>query len=370
MVTSNRKLILIVDDERIITNPLKRLINRTLKEKGRTKQYELLTANNPREALRDLQQQKESNMDLALVVSDIMMPEMNGLDFLSEVRQLYPVAPRIILTGYGDKANAIRALNELNLFYYVEKPWEDDGFKNLIINALDKYRLETMFHKYVPNEVIGRFMDQGDEAILQGQILEATILFLDIIDFTKRTEKMDAPTTVRLLNEYFTVMVDVIHKRSGILDKFTGDGLMALFGVPTPMGKTPADDAQNAILAALEIVKCVAELNAKLEKEGEKSKIEPIRIRIGLNTGEVVAGNIGSKSRVNYTAIGDAVNTASRIENAARNFIDGDLGCILISEYTHKQVKDSLRKEVDFEKLEPVQLRGKEKAMTLYKVIC
>jgi class 3 adenylate cyclase len=144
---------------------------------------------------------------------------------------------------------------------------------------------------------------------------------------------------------------------------------MPFFGVPAPIGKTPADDAQNAILAALEMIECVSELNAELEKEGEESKIEPVRIRIGVNTGEVVAGNIGSKSRVNYTAIGDAVNTASRIENAARNFIDGDLGCILISEYTHNQVKDSLRKEIDFEKLDPVQLRGKEKAMTLYKVI-
>jgi class 3 adenylate cyclase len=370
MDTNNRKMILVVDDERIITNPLKRLINRALRERKQTKQYELLTANDPTAALSDLDQRKGSRIDLALVVSDIMMPQMNGLDFLAEVRQLYPVAPRIILTGYGDKENAIRALNELNLYHYVEKPWDDDDFRSLVINALEKYRLETMFHKYVPNEVIKQFIDQDDEAILQGQILEATILFLDIVDFTKKAERMDAPTTVGLLNEYFTVMVEVIHKRNGILDKFTGDGLMALFGAPAPTGKTPADDAQNAILAALEIVERVAELNARLEKESETSKIEPIRIRIGLNTGEVVAGNIGSRSRVNYTAVGDAVNTASRIENAARNFIDGDLGCILISEYTHKQIKDSLRKEVDFEQLEPVQLKGKEKAMTLYKVIC
>jgi adenylate cyclase len=369
MVTNNRKIILIVDDERIITNPLKRLINRALREKRQTKQYELSTANDPTEALGDLDQRKENNIDLALVISDIMMPQMNGLDFLSEVRQRYPVAPRIILTGYGDKENAIRALNELNLYHYVEKPWDDDDFRSLVINALEKYRLETMFQRYVPNEVIKQFIDQGDEAILEGQILEATILFLDIIDFTQRAEKMDAPTTVRLLNEYFTVMVDVIHKRNGILDKFTGDGLMALFGVPKPTGKVLADDVQNAILAALEIVASVTALNAKL-KEEQGNSIEPIRIRIGLNTGEVVAGNIGSKSRVNYTAIGDAVNTASRIENAARNFIDGDLGCILISEYTHKQVKDSLRSEVNFEKLTPVQLKGKEKEMTLYKVIC
>lgn len=360
---SRNKLIVVVDDERIITNPLKRLISRALREKKQIQLYQLSTYNDPKEALEELRQLREDRTDLALVISDIMMPQMNGLDFLLRVRDLYPFAPRIILTGYGDKENAIRAINDLELYQYIEKPWDDNHIKKLVANALEKYRLETMFQKYVPDEIIKQLIDQGDEDILKGQDYKATILFLDIVDFTERTEKMKPAEMVDLLNQYFTAMIEVIHRRQGTLDKFTGDGLMALFGVPKSAGGSLEADAKNAVRAAMEIVDVVAKLNREL-------KVEPIRIRIGLNTGEVVAGNIGSVERLNYTAIGDAVNTASRIEDLARDFLGpDDPACILTSKATYEQIQSGLNGEIKYKEHGMVELRGKRNNVFLYQIM-
>lgn len=365
MITNNVKEILIVDDETIITRPVERLIKRALRRaREKFDQYIPVTANDPIKALDDLT--RKSGPELALVIADIMMPQMNGLSFLAEVKNLYPMTPRIVLTGYADKENAIRALNELDLFYYVEKPWNDSEFGQLVLNALDRhrqYKLEIMFHRYVPYEVIEEFIDKSDAAILEGKSMEATILFLDIVDFTRTTERMDARSVVELLNEYFTVMVDVIHKRKGILDKFTGDGLLALFGVPSS-GGTPEQDAANGVLAALDMVETVSRLNALRERSG----LEPVRIRIGLDSGVVVAGNIGCTSRVNYTVVGDTVNTAQRIEDAARHVTPNGVGCVLISRNTYQRAKSILQDPILFAAQGPTALRGKQEKVHLYKV--
>jgi adenylate cyclase len=306
-------------------------------------------------------------MNLALVISDIMMPEMNGLELLAQIKLLYPLAPRIVLTGYADKENAIQALNELGLFYYVEKPWDDEIFRQLISNALQRYRqgrMESLFRRYVPFEIIESFVDQSDDAILEGKTLEATILFLDIVDFTRLAAHMEAQAMVKILNEYFTMMVEVVHRHQGILDKFTGDGLMALFGVPSATSN--ALHAQNALLAAREIVERISALNKKREADN----LTPIRVRIGLDTGQVVAGNIGSSGRVNYTVIGDAVNTASRIEDAARHIIKNDPGCVLISQNLYQCLSDDTRNQFSFEAQGATALRGKDEKVALYKIAC
>ena len=354
---TNQHRILVVDDESLITRALRRLIQDILR-KNDLEFYELTTDNDPVQALQMI---KNDNVNLALVISDIMMPEMNGLELLRQIKQLYPLAPRIVLTGYADKENAIQALNELGLFYYVEKPWDDQIFRQLIYNALRRYRqdrMESLFRRYVPFEIIETFVDQSDEAILEGKSLQATILFLDIVDFTRLASHMEAREVVKLLNDYFTMMVEVIHKHKGILDKYTGDGIMALFGVPNPTSDLL--HAQNAVLAAHEIVENISILNAK--------STTPIRARIGLDTGEVVAGNIGSTNRVNYTAIGDAVNTASRIEDAARYVINNEPSCVLISHNTYDCLGDDMRNRFIFEALGPTTLRGKEEKIELFAV--
>ncbi|MCP4356586.1 MAG: response regulator [Chloroflexi bacterium] len=363
-MSNYQRMIYIVDDEeKLIIRPLRRLA-RPLLRRAEFDHYQLKTNSDPVEALAAIRQGKENGADLALVVSDHMMPQMLGPDFLKEVKELFPDAPRIILTGYADKENAIAALNELELFQYVEKPWDDDQFKQLLLQGLHKYRqnkMERMFSRYVPVNVIEEYIDRNDEAFLIGKTVEATVMFLDIVDFTRLTEKKDGPYVVGLLNEYLPKFVQIIHDNNGMLDKFTGDGLMALFGVPTSSGSV-STDAQNGVKAAIKMIEDVEDINFKTKTE------TPLRIRIGLNTGKIVIGNIGSSDRVNYTAVSDTVNTAARIEDAARHFIHDDPACILISQSTYEQVKEALENELYFEPQLPTKLRGKKEKYTLYQI--
>ncbi len=359
-----RRTVYIVDDERIIIGPLTRLA-RPILRRQEFAQYQLETNTNPAVALEAIRAGKENGLELALVVSDQMMPQMLGLDFLKAVKSLYPDAPRIILTGYADKENAIAALNELGLFHYVEKPWEDHHFQQLLLQGLHKYRqnkMETMFRRYVPLKVIEEYINRNDEAFLRGTIVEATVMFLDIVDFTRLTEEKDGPYVVGLLNEYLPYLVQVIHDNQGMLDKFTGDGLMAIFGAPTSTGSAQ-QDAQNAVQAALQMIEKVADINFS------SHTTTPIRIRIGINTGDIVVGNIGSAERVNYTAVSDTVNTAARIEDAARHIIHDDPACILISQSTYGYIKGTTSGQYTLAEQPPTSLRGKQQEYILYRVV-
>ena len=359
-----RRVILVVDDEPMITGPLERLIDELISD---PEDYEILPSNDPVQILEEI---KTDNIEVALVISDLMMPEMKGDTFLEEVKKIYPLAPRIILSGFGDKDDVIKAINELGLSYYVEKPWDNDFLATLIQNALEQYRrakMEAMFGLYVPREIVEEFINKSDKTVLEGQTLHATVLFLDIVNFTPRTENMDAQSVVRLLNKYYSEIVDIIKDHGGILDKFIGDGLMALFGVPKPTGvfsKETSMDARNAILSALDMVECIARIN----ECNEDTRLDPIRVRIGINTGEVMAGNIGSTNRVNYTVVGDVVNTAKRIEDVARDFIEDDLSCILISRSAYEEAKDTVQGKAKFDSKGPMQLKGRKEKVHLYKV--
>lgn len=361
-MTIRKKMILIVDDERIITKTLQRLFKRELKYEP----YEIVTNNDPLQALNFLSTQKENGIELAVVISDILMPEMNGLDFLAEVTELYPQAASIVLTGFADVSSTIKALNELDLFHFIEKPWENEHITQLLINAISKNRqdkTENLFRRYVPHEIIEEYDECGNDAILDGKLIDATVLFLKIVDCTERTAKSSPEDIVQRLNNYFTAFARSIHDRNGFLDKYTGNGLMALFGVHPSTGKS-SDNVRNAVLAALDIAESISDLNS----EYDKPQTESIHVSIGLDTGKVIVGNIGSVDRVNFTAIGDVVDTASRIENIAREFIDDDLTCILISNEIYEIVKDIQNYQCDFKVLHPVKLKANDKAVKLHRV--
>ena len=364
MAKNNLFKICIVDDESFMTQPLRRLIRDMLKEHN-LKQYEPITFNNPVLALDAIKKLSKDGQELAIIIADIMMPQMNGLDLLESVKRIFPLAPRIVLTGYSDKDNAIRALNKLDLFYYFEKPWDNDELKRLARQALQQYRqnkMELLFKRYVPQQVIEEYLDSQDDAFFKGKLLEATVLFLDIVDFTKNTERMEAVAVIEFLNRLFPVALEAIKTHGGILDKFTGDGLMALFGVPSSAAGAD-DDACCAVLAAIDMARQISKLS-----EADANN-PPVRVRIGLNTGEVIVGNIGSKERVNYTAVSDVVNTASRIEDAARHLIGDDSACILMSHITYNKVKGKLQGHAHFKLQEPIVLRGKQETPTLYRLL-
>jgi adenylate cyclase len=179
---------------------------------------------------------------------------------------------------------------------------------------------------------------------------QATIMFADIVGFTTMSEKMSPAAVALLLNDYLSRMTDIIFKYEGTLDKYIGDAIMAVFGAPLEM----PDHATRAVKAALEMQERLAEFNAE-RKEGPS-----LRIRIGVNSGKVVAGEIGSINKKEYTVLGDTVNTASRLESSAAK-----PGTVVIGENTYELVKSQFR----FEGLGPHTLKGKEKTVAVYQVL-
>jgi adenylate cyclase len=194
---------------------------------------------------------------------------------------------------------------------------------------------------------------EGGEEMLGGQAQVATVLFSDIRSFTSLSEKMSAGEIVSMLNDYFTVMVDIIFKYNGILDKYIGDAILAVFGAPF----ASEEDADNTVRAAIGMM---SELN-KFNKERATEGKDLIHIGVGINTDEVLSGNIGSMKRMDYTVIGDGVNLASRLEGANKFYRTN----ILISEFTQKALKGSYTsREVDI-----IKVKGKDKPVGIYEIM-
>ncbi len=196
------------------------------------------------------------------------------------------------------------------------------GSMFLIEDISNEKRLKSTMSRYMDPGVADRLVAAGAE-VLGGQAVEATVLFSDIRSFTTHSEALGPQGTVAMLNEYFTLMVDLIQKEGGMLDKLIGDAMMAGFGVPVPHD----DDGDRAVRAAISMIGELHRWNAQRASEGRAS----IDIGVGLNTDTVVSGNIGSKKRMDFTMIGDGVNLASRLESACKQY-----GAhILASEFTY-----------------------------------
>jgi adenylate cyclase len=206
------------------------------------------------------------------------------------------------------------------------------------------------FQRYFAPNVAHQIANQEGAVQLGGTKRPVVVFFSDIRGFTPMSERMLPDEIAHLLTEYFTEMVEIVFKHGGTLDKFMGDAIMALWGAPI----AHEDDAERAMHAALEMQELLGRLNAKWETEGR----ERLEIGIGINFGEVFAGNIGSEQRLEYTVIGDAVNVASRLCSKA------DRGDILISEPFMR----ALRTLPPLEALDPIELKGKAKAVPVYRV--
>jgi adenylate cyclase len=209
-------------------------------------------------------------------------------------------------------------------------------------------RLER-FHSPQVIEMILKGNQESIDTIMEPKDLTSTILFTDIVEFTGLSEKMPPREINMILNQHFSQATDIIFDHDGTLDKFLGDGLMAIFGAP--MEKK--DDAFRAVKAAHIIRK---EFKHTMKEINPKKKFN---IRIGVNTGRVVAGNIGSPKRMDYTVIGDPVNTAKRLESIAQP------NQILIGPETYKRVKGKF----NIKNIGPQKLKGKSSAIMVYEVL-
>jgi len=226
------------------------------------------------------------------------------------------------------------------------------GFMLVIEDISNEKRLKSTMSRYMDPSVADRLVASGSE-ILGGQSVVCTTLFSDVRGFTTLTEQLGAQGTVSLLNEYFTIMVDCIQREEGMLDKFIGDAIMAVFGIPVRHN----DDEDRAVRTAIAMIRELQAWNIKRAEEGKM----PVDIGIGLNTDTVVSGNIGSQKRMDFTIIGDGVNLAARLESACKQY-----GAhILISEFTYAKLKDTYRtREVDY-----VVVKGKTEPVAIYEIL-
>jgi len=225
-----------------------------------------------------------------------------------------------------------------------------DAFNEMAHSLREKEVIKGAFSKYVTKSVVDRILQHQDGLKLGGEKKEVTIFFSDIRGFTPMSEVLTPEEVVHLLNEYFTAMTAIIFKYEGTLDKFMGDAIMAVYGAPIDM----PDHAERAVFAAIEMSAKMKELQAKWKAEGKRE----VNIGIGINSGEVIVGNIGSMERMEYTAIGDNVNLSQRLESVAEK------GQILISSATYEKVKD----KVNATPLEPIKLKGKAEKVAAYSV--
>ena len=226
------------------------------------------------------------------------------------------------------------------------------GFNTMVDGLKERDKLRATMGKYMTAAVMERAM--AGDIVLGGETLTVTILFSDIRSFTTLSEKMDDPQAlVKLLNEYFTEMVGIVMEHDGVVDKYIGDAIMAVFGAPVPK----ETDALNAVKAAVRMRQALRKLNARLTARG----VDPIKTGIGIHTGSVVAGNIGSDRRMEYTVIGDAVNLASRLESSTKELHVN----VLISEDTYNLVKDHVQTRA----VKEILVKGKTKPVMTYEVL-
>ncbi len=219
-----------------------------------------------------------------------------------------------------------------------------------VFESREKTRIKSLFSRYTAPEIINELLSKPGEVTLGGERKRLTILFADIRGFTKISEGLEPEKVVEILNEVLTIMVKGIFNYQGTLDKFIGDCVMAVFGAPL----SQPNHAERAVRAAVEIQKGIKQIEERWTEVIDRK----IEVGIAINTGEVIIGNIGSPERMDYTAIGDAVNLAARLEEITSP------GEIIISENTYSLVKDL----VNCQEMKPITIRGKKEPVSLYRL--
>ncbi len=217
----------------------------------------------------------------------------------------------------------------------------------------DKQRLKNMFSRFTSSLLVEQIMENPDRVTLGGEKRNLTVLFTDIRNFTQFAESNPPELVVEVLNNYLSVMTEVILKFHGTLDKFIGDAIMAIWGAPVFM----ENHARLAVMAGLKILKAVNNLSKEYAKRG----FRPLDVGIGINTGEMIVGTIGSLKRLDYTVIGDSVNVAARMQELTRKYENH----MIISETTYTAVQDI----IEVKSLGTVNVKGRKGKVPIYEVL-
>jgi adenylate cyclase len=342
--------ILVADDE----VDLELLIKQRFRRQIRENKYQFVFALNGKDALQLLQQ----NKDIDLVLSDINMPEMDGLTLLSQLPEVSPLIKAVIVSAYGDMDNIRTAMNR-GAFDFICKPVNFQDLELTIEKTIRHVnQLKQTFQAIKENNILRMYVDESvlhfmeskefEKALMANETIEATVVFIDICSFTSIMEREPADKVVNLLNKYFDLMAKEILAQGGYIDKFIGDAIMAVF-----RGDYHLD---RAIETALAVRTQIEALPPEANGTGYLPKVS-----IGINSGEMISGNIGSANlkRLDYTVLGDVVNTAQRLQSASA------AGQILIEETSYQKVKEFF----NCRKVGEITVKNKEKPLLAYEVL-
>ena len=226
------------------------------------------------------------------------------------------------------------------------------GLLVLFEDISQEKRLKGVMRRFMTQRVVDQVLGREDE-LQFGSACVASVLFADIRGFTSMAESLKARETVDMLNEVFTDLVEAVSSNDGVVDKFIGDAVMAVFGAPISSGR----DAQNAVESANAMMRLVAALNKRREARGDP----PLRLGIGVATGELIAGAIGSPKRMDYTVIGDSVNLASRVQDLTKTY---GVGVIVCEATAHANADNQILRHLD-----TVNVRGRNRPERLYQLL-
>ncbi|MEM9541250.1 MAG: adenylate/guanylate cyclase domain-containing protein [Cyanobacteria bacterium P01_E01_bin.42] len=262
--------------------------------------------------------------------------------------QYYP--DKVIISAAGEEHSVNLSINSIS-----DTADSSNVYGALVVmdDISDEKRLKSTMYRYMNQELAEQLLDSGGELKMGGDKKEVSVLFSDIRSYTSLTEKLQAEEVVEMLNQYFESMVDSVFEHKGILDKYIGDAMMAVFGTPNEL----PDHALKSVESALDMRVRLARFNHQRKREQKQE----IKIGIGINSDAVISGNIGSSKRMEFTAIGDGVNLSSRLEGASKQY-----GCdLVISENTYRKCEE----ELIVRELDCIRVKGKTQPVAVYELI-
>ncbi len=297
--------ILVVDDE----PDLEPLIRQGFRHEVRAGQYSFAFARDGQQALDAI----EKDLSIDLVLTDIYMPNLDGLSLLESIGELDRVLRAVVVTAYGDMQNIRTAMNR-GAFDFLTKPLYMDDLKATVRKASEAIQqqkraalVRKTFGRYLSDEVVATLLEDESAPELGGEKRRVTLLMSDLRGFSTIAEELVPEEVLEVLNIYLGRMADVIARYGGTIVDFIGDAILIVFGAPFQR----ADDASRAVACALEMQCAMAEVNADVRRLG----LRGLEMGIGIHTGDVIVGNVGSRRRMKYGAVGSHVNLTARVES-------------------------------------------------------
>jgi class 3 adenylate cyclase len=291
-------VILCVDDEASVLQAVRSQLREHYKNT-----IDIEVASSGSEAIELVKELIEDGVDLWVVLCDEIMPEQRGHQVLAQIHKFSPETRTVLLTGQTELEAVTESVNHANLFHFIAKPWEKMDLLMTVDRAIEslqadreRRRRTEVFHRFVPSDFLAVLGvdDPINAQVNIGMMQNMSVLFTDIRGFTSLSESQKPETVFESLNGVFDIIVPVISSHNGVVDKFIGDAVMALFQSP-----------EDATLAGIELVQKVEQL---------ETPMGALRVGVGINSGDLILGTVGNFNRIQTTVIGDVVNVASRIE--------------------------------------------------------